>query len=609
MTETTTTTTTLKPSEERIWEQYYAKGTAEQLSEPLPVGSLWNALIEPAIKKTGDKYDAFVYFGNHIKRSQLIDHVNQWARVLRGMGINEGDQIVIFTPLLPEALYVLFAANKTGVTAIMPNLAASHQALEHSMDKAKAAFVFADMEEGLSDILAWKQFQHVVLFSPTNSMAAPVGPVLDALNWMKMRKICKRNAKYMTVAQALKRYAGYTGSIASTYQEERVAMVFSSGGTTKEGTAKLIGITDKSMLAMFRCALAFNLISNPFSEGKRALDLVPPFVCTGLFVLVLAPLFRGMTIYMDPRLDQPHFNAAVLKYRPQMTLVSGCLWAGFFREVEQRNKEGKAVDLSFLDLPIMGGEGCIPETLEWMDALALKNGSPLGIVSGYGMSEAFSVITIDYRPEVRNKRDDKLAISVGFPFPGFTVGIFDEQGNELPYGQRGELRAKTPTMMKEYLNNPELTHKAIGDGWIHSGDLAEMSPDGRVYLYGRIHEHVVLPDGNKFYLFDIANHLRQDKAVRDALVLLVGDYATPHIGAHLILQEGLDETNEQVLQRLEDDLKAWLPAGIEVDGYQLHKGHFKMSPITKINRNYYSRVLEGYCKPVNGQLKEVNFKK
>lgn len=596
----------LKPSEERVWEKWYSAGAAEQLKQEMPEGFLWTALIEPAIRKCGDKYDALVYFGNRIKRSELLAHVETWARMLRGMGLEADDKIILFAPLVPEAIYLLFAANKAGITVIMPNLGASHKALEGSVDNAKAAFVFNEMEPLLSDILAKPQFRHVVLISADRSMPAPLHAVVGTINWFKTRKIRGRSDKYMSVSQALSRYGNFQGSIDAAYRADRVAMVFSSGGTTAEGTAKLIGVSDKAMITMFRNALAFNLTGNPFREGTRSLDIVPPFVCTGFFALLLAPLFRGMTVHLEPRLDQKHFNEAMYKVRPHITLVSGSLWTGFFRDVEHRLAQGQKVDLSDFVLPIMGGEGCTPETLEWMDSLAAKAGAKIGIVSGYGMSEAFSVITVNYHPGQFFKRNGELAISVGYPFPGFIVGIFDKDGNELPYGQRGELRVKTQTMMSGYLNNPKLTEEIIGDGWIHSGDFAEMTPDGIVYLYGRMHEHIEAPDGQPVYLFDIANRLRQDKAVKESLVLRAGNYDNCNIMAHIILEEGCNETLLQVLTRLDNDLSQWLPKGVEVKGYQVHPWPFKVSLITKVNRAYYSRLLTGYSKPIDGKLQEVN---
>lgn len=603
----TDNTNQMKPSQEQVWKKYYSEGFQEILDQPLPEGTIWSGLIEPALHTTGATNDAFVYFGNHISRPKLIEEVDTCARMLKGMGLKEGDEIMLFAPLMPESMYLVFAADKTGITIIMPNLSASHESLGHSMDKSRVAFVFDGMEPMLSDILARTQFEHVVLLSVTRSMAVPLSWMLGAANWLKTKKVRNRSTKYITYDNAIKRYGSYNGNIVAPRRDDHVAMIFASGGTTAKGTAKQIGVGDKAMLSMFRSALAFNLTNNPFCENTRSFSLVPPFVCTGLFALVLAPLYRGMTVYLDPRLDQKHFNEGMFKIRPQITLVSGCLWAGFFREVEKRNKAGKKVDLSYFTLPIMGGEGCIPETLTWMDELAYANGASVGIVSGYGMSETFSVMTVDHRPGVRKDHSVKRAISVGYPFPGFTVGIFDDEGNELPYGQCGELRCKTSTMMTCYLNNPELTQQVIGDGWIHSGDMAEMSPDGLVYLYGRKHEHVVSPSGERVYLFDIANTMRQDRDVRDSLVLLAGDHANQHVVAHLILEEHAQANALQVLQRLDEESRTYLPEGIAISGYQIHTGIFKVSFITKTDRGYYGNILTGYCLPRNGELKPVNF--
>ena len=156
---------------------------------------------------------------------------------------------------------------------------------------------------------------------------------------------------------------------------------------------------------------------------------------------------NGLTVYLEPRLNQQRFNSCIKSVRPNVTLVPGPLWAGFFREVEQKLAKGKKIDLSHFVFPVMGGEGCTPEKLAWMDRLAHQCNSSTGIVSGYGMSEVFSVITVDHRPEVVSKKNDKLAISVGYPFPGFTVGVFDKDGRELGYGQRGELWVNTPTCL------------------------------------------------------------------------------------------------------------------------------------------------------------------
>lgn len=596
----------LMPSEEKVWQKFYAPGGVEKLKEEMPEQTLWK-FISTAMKADNDEHDALVYFGRHIKRSTMLSKVEKWARVMKGMGLGVGDQILLFSPAAPESYYVLFAADSIGVTTIMPNMSASSEALKKYYAKSKVAFVFDGMEGLLSKILEKPQFEYVVLMDVTRSMSAPLRHILGLANWVKTRKVRNRHTKYMTMRQAIARFGKYEGPTEAPFQKDRVAMVFSTGGTTKAGEAKLICMTDKAMVEMFRGAKVLNMRQGLLKAGNTSLCQLPPFVCTGLFVLVLLPLVSGMTIYMEPRLNQERFNACIKKIRPSMTLVPGPLWAGFFRDVEQQLANGKKVDLSHFLFPVMGGEGCTPEKLAWMNKIARKCKAKTGIVSGYGMSEVFSVITVDYRPEVVNKTNDKLAISVGYPYPGFTVGIFDKNGKELGYNQRGELWVNTPTRLAGYLENGEISRCVNEDGWIHTGDLCEMDEDGLVYVYGRIGKSVKAPDGTPVYLFDIANRLRQDKDVKESLVTAIESekIVDPKIVAHLVLEDGA-QMNYDLLKRLDDDLATMLPKGFEVQGYKQQQ-EFKMSFICKTNSSYYGTEHDGYLKPDNGKLKDVSF--
>lgn len=596
----------LMPSEEKVWQKFYAPGSAELLKEKMPEQTLWK-FISTAIKDDNDEHDAMVYFGRHIKRSTMLAKVEKWARVMRGMGLGEGDQILLFSPAIPESYYVLFAADSIGVTTIMPNMSASSEALKKYYAQAKVAFVFDGMEGLLRKILKKPQFEYVVLMDVTRSMSAPLKQILGLANWVKTRKARNSHIKYMTMRQAIARFSKYEGPIEAPYKKGRVAMVFSSGGTTKAGEAKLICMTDKAMVEMFRGMKIMNMRENILAPGNTSLCQLPPFVCTGLFVLVLVPLVYGMTIYMEPRLNQEKFNACIKKIRPNMTLVPGPLWAGFFRYVEQQLAEGKKVDLSHFVLPIMGGEGCTPEKLAWMDKVARKCNAKTGIVSGYGMSEVFSVITVDYRPEVIEKQHNKLAISVGYPYPGFTVGIFDKDGKELGYNQRGELWVNTPTRLAGYLDNGKIVPCTKADGWVHTGDLCEMDEDGLVYVYGRMGKSVIAPDGSPVYLFDIANHLRQDKDVKESLITAIDSdkIQHPRVVAHLVLEDGA-QMDYKLLKRLDDSLATILPEGFEVKGYKQQQ-EFRMSFICKTDSSYYGTEHDGYLKPADGKLETVSF--
>ena len=199
-----------KPSEEKVWQKHYAPGTLEQLQKKLPDETLWK-LISTAMKDDNDEHDALVYFGRRIKRSTMLEEVEKWARVLKGMGLGVGDQILLFSPAAPESYYVLFAADSVGVTTIMPNMSASAEALKKYYAQSKVAFVFDGMESLLTQILEQPQFEHVVLMDVTPSMRTPLKQILGLTNWVKTRKTRNRNAKYMTMRQAIARFGNYEG--------------------------------------------------------------------------------------------------------------------------------------------------------------------------------------------------------------------------------------------------------------------------------------------------------------------------------------------------------------------------------------------------------------
>lgn len=95
----------------------------------------------------------------------------------------------------------------------------------------------------------------------------------------------------------------------------------------------------------------------------------------------------------------------------------------------------------------------------------------------------FSSISSDTFAALGKDNKQKGVNAVGVPCVGITVGVFDENGNELSYNKRGELWAKSQSAMKCYYNKPELTAKTKVDGWIHTGDLAEIDENG-FYMSG-----------------------------------------------------------------------------------------------------------------------------
>lgn len=549
--------------------------------------TLWQ-FLEQSILADNNRHDALVYFGRRISRQTLLEQVERWARVIRGMGLKEGDELLIFGPSLPEFVYIMLAADRTGVTANLPNLMAKPEALDAMVGKSRVAFVFDGLEATLRHALQREQFEHVVLISATRSMGYPFKLIAAPLNGLKHVGLRCRT-KYMTADAALRRFGRYEGPLDAPAVKGKTAFVFCSSGTSNKGVANQIGMSDEAMIAMFRNALAFNENGNPFCEGTTSYCQLPPFVCTGFFVLVLAPLFRGMTVYLDPRPDVQQFIKNVLAFRPQIVLTPGGSWIRFIQHIDQLIQRGQRPDLSFFRFPVMGGEGCTPDALKHINEVFEACGSPVALTSGYGLSETFSVCTVDYEPTGFDKDYSRPVVCVGPPFPGVTVGIFDEHGKQLGPDQRGEIRVKTNALTMGYINNPELTKERLQDGWLHTNDLGELDSNGKLFVYGRIAQFVESQSGEKVYLFDIANKLREDTAVKEALVCQLIAENQPLV-ANIVLEDHIPQTEQEIRRRLESMMESYLPAGLHIDDYRFEHGHLRINIVGKIDRHSYSQL-------------------
>lgn len=113
------------------------------------------------------------------------------------------------------------------------------------------------------------------------------------------------------------------------------------------------------------------------------------------------------------------------------------------------------------------------------------------IMQGYGLSEASPVISTN---ALHSAKFGSSGVPVGF----MDIKICDENGVELPRGQKGELVIKGDNVMKGYWRNPETTAETIKDGWLYTGDMGFIDADGYLYVLGRFKSLLISSDGEKY---------------------------------------------------------------------------------------------------------------
>ena len=119
-------------------------------------------------------------------------------------------------------------------------------------------------------------------------------------------------------------------------------------------------------------------------------------------------------------------------------------------------------------------------------------------------------------------------------------------------------------------------------------------------------QYIEAPGGKKVFLFDIANRLRDDPAVKEAIACQLQTPDSPLV-AHVVLKDDIRETEQEVLCRLDGSMSAFLPSGLRIEGYRVERGHLKINIVGKIDRHYYSHLLSGYYEIRDGELHPVSF--
>lgn len=600
-----------KPSEEKIWLQHYKEG-AFDLANDIPNGmTLWDVLENKLLEFV--EYPAIEYFKREISRPEFIENVYTWARTFRAMGVEENEVVPIYGPFFPDICAMVFALNMIGATTYFLKLAISKENLIEETIESKVAVVYDGMWSNVREVFSDERFKKVLVATASDAMITPKKEIVSMVNYfqaLKNRSLIPSNSKYIWLDDAKKIANYYTGIVKVPYSENRGAFINSSSGTTIGGVIKGTIASNEAVIAQLYQGFNAEI---PYNPGKRCLSDFPPTASTALNCLFLLPLYHGMIIVNDPRVSEKTIFNMMMKYRPQVTIKTGSFWESFFRQVEIEIAKGRKPDLSYLEMPIIGGEGAIPEDLYHWNDLLFQCGSKVPLFSGCGQSETFSVTSVEKLGMKPSKYNDEYpVISVGIPYPGITVGIFDNNGNELGYHERGELRIKSKAMMKEYYRKPELTSQVIdNEGWLHTGDMYHIEEDGRLRIWGRLTDKITLSDKEEIFLFDIANQIRTDEAIKYSIVNPHPlDDGTIALVAHIVYYPNFKGDKKQVIRRLDFMMNDYLPSGITIAGYKEHDITFAASPTTaKKDRNNLMNQLEELVKPSGNEMLSLIMKK
>ena len=268
------------------------------------------------------------------------------------------------------------------------------------------------------------------------------------------------------------------------------------------------------------------------TENDRWTSIIPFFHCAGCIMCILGTVQRG-SCYVGVASFAPTEMFDIMQAE-KCTMLSGVPTSHIaMLEHPDRPK----YDLSTLRAGTCGGADTDPDLLR---RCAAEFPLP-GVVQVYGQTEASTLISLAdcTAPE----RFD----TCGLPLPGAAVRITDpETGAELPAGEIGQIETRGPMVMRGYYGNAEATAETVGsDGWMRTGDLGYLTPEGNIVVAGGRLRDMIIRGGENIYPVEIENMLRGHAAVSDIAVFGVPDhYYGEIVGAALSL--GAETTAEEL---------------------------------------------------------------
>jgi len=458
---------------------------------------------------------------------------NRLSNALRSLGVTRGERVAIILPQRPETAIAHIAAYQMGAIALPLSHLFGPEALEYRLNHAAAKVAIVD-ESTLPKVEALREQL----------------PQLESVLLVRAQTACAANG-WIKDWQRLLDTAADDFSLVTTAADDPAVIIYTSGTTGNPKGALMAHRTLLGNLPGFVC-------SHDFYPQRRDFFWSPAdWAWTG-------GLFDGL-------LPTWYFGQPLLAYRGRFD-PEKAYWLLAHYEVRNTFLFPTALKMMMKHCPepkrhfrlhlrtIMSGGEAVGETLQgWAQ-------TQLGVT----INEIFGQTEINYLLGGCRAIWPAKPGAVGLPYPGHEIAVLDDEGNELPPGEEGEICVRRschgtldPIFFLEYWRNPEATRaKFFGDpsdpnAWGRTGDLAVRDADGYFWYRGRL-DDVFKSSGYRIGPNEIENCLMKHPAVVNAAVIGVPDETKgSYVKAFVVLQPGW-QGNDALVETLRNHVRQYL---------------------------------------------------
>ena len=482
-------------------------------------------------------HNCLEFLGKTYSYRETAELVRRAAKGFAKLGVKRGVRVGLILPNSPYYVICHYAVLRAGGTAVNMNPLYAAKELRHLIEDSGASIVVT-----LDLKLTCDKLEALRGQTPLKTLV--VCPMADILPFPKSLayRLFRRgdtaaipdDAAHVKFAQLVENDGAMEWPEIDPARD--VAVLQYTGGTT--GTPKGAMLSHANVTANMQQCLAWFPDFKPGAE--RALAVLPFFHVFAMTVLMNVQIAIGGEIVMMPRFELEALLKTIHRKKP--TTFAGV--PTLFTAINTAKNLAR-YDLTSIQSCLSGGAPLPVEIKMRFEAL-----TGCVLVEGYGLSETSPVVCCNPLHGV-NKPG-----SVGLPVPATTVKIasLDDREKELPVGERGEVMVQGPQIMLGYWNNPEATKDVLANGWLRTGDVGYLDPDGYVFLVDRIKE-MIKAGGYNVYPRIIEEAIYQHPKVLECIVAGIPDpYRGETIKAFVVPRPGETLSEAELIAFLKDKL-------------------------------------------------------
>ncbi|KQQ67285.1 long-chain-fatty-acid--CoA ligase [Microbacterium sp. Leaf320] len=512
----------VNPYDSRPWLDSYAEGVPADIETP---SQTLTEMMSASVRTFGRR-PALEFFGAVTTYRELGDQILRAAEGLRRLGVHKGDRVALVLPNCPQHVVAFYAALRLGAIVVEHNPLYTARELRHQFEDhgAKVAIVWDKTVDTIADFPSDLRVEHIVSVDLTEAMPASQRFLLR----LPIPKARASRAKLTSTPKArralpwkkLVDHRALSRRVDAPTLDDTALLQYTSGTT---GVPKGAILTHANLRANAMQGRAW--VPGLVAGEETFYGVLPLFHAYGMTLCLTFAMSIGAKLVLFPTFDLGLVTKAA-RTSPATFLPAV---PPIYDQLARAASRG-TIDLSTVRFAISGAMSLPVATVQrWEEATGGL------LVEGYGMTESSPVALGN--PMGRSRRPG----TVGVPFPSTEIRVVDPADTDIdvPVGERGELLVRGPQVFQGYWRRPgETADVLLADGWLRTGDIAEVSADGFVTIVDRLKE-LIITGGFNVSPSEVEDALQaHPDVVAAAVVGLPRSSGGEEVAAAVVLREG-----------------------------------------------------------------------